>query len=176
MKHGVLYTFPKINDSLNVEVTIVADSYYRADHSKRKVLVGFCTGRALYLINLFVRALWWTGRGTSMYMAVLRRHLTSSISQGGRLKVMCSCIKVSQHISPCFWSSIFWNLLYLFQCGWRKGRRDLTVNIQWKTTVPLNVYPFCSKQKTLLCSGHLSSTLLQPWARKVGVKRPYVKG
>jgi len=57
MKHGVLYIFPKVNDSLNVEVTIAADSYYRADHSKRKLLIVFCTGRALYLINLFVRAL-----------------------------------------------------------------------------------------------------------------------
>jgi len=57
MKHGVLYIFPKVNDSLNVEVTIFADSCYRADHSKMKVFVGFCTGKALYLINLFVRAL-----------------------------------------------------------------------------------------------------------------------
>jgi len=29
-------------------------------------LVGFCIGWTLYFIDLFVRALWWTGRGTSM--------------------------------------------------------------------------------------------------------------
>lgn len=57
MKHGVVYIFPEVNDSLNVEVNTITDSYYRADHSKREVLVGFCTGWTLYLINLFVRAL-----------------------------------------------------------------------------------------------------------------------
>jgi len=42
-------------------------------------------------------------------------------------------------------------------------------------SVPLNVYHFCPKRKTLSCSEHLNWTVLRP-QEKPGIERPYATG